>query len=352
MEQKDILAIEYCKQFSMSKIDSIYLKGWAVLFMMFLHFGNSFVAPEYQYSWSGNDWDGAFQICVPIFLFLSGYGLMVSYINKGATTLCLFRKEAKRAVKLFKHYWVVTIPFIAVALYIGKFSWSMESCVLTLTALRCDWCPTAWFVSLYIELILLFPFVACFLRKKRTRTIVVGFLIVIVATKIIGKISWIDNNGVSILARQVKMLMNNLPIFLEGILFAKYDLFSFLRRKLNCLIGKHHLFGGAISLLLVVGAIACRAKLPLVSITEIIHVPVCLLGLILLLNKTKGMFNAFVFVGKYSTTLWLIHTYFNWTFFQSLIYSIRFWPLAFLFFVLMSLAASVLIDTVKGYIRI
>ena len=53
----------------MSKLESTYLKGWAVLFMMFLHFGNTFVAPEYQYSWSGNEWEGAFQICVPIFLF-------------------------------------------------------------------------------------------------------------------------------------------------------------------------------------------------------------------------------------------------------------------------------------------
>ena len=77
----------------MTKQNTIYLKGWAVLFMLFLHFGNLSVLPEYQYSWSGNEWEGAFQICVPIFLFLSGYGLMSgSMIKKivghsGAMTL-------------------------------------------------------------------------------------------------------------------------------------------------------------------------------------------------------------------------------------------------------------------------
>ena len=39
----------------MTKQQTTYLKGWAVLFMMFLHFGGISV-PEYRYSWSGSDW--------------------------------------------------------------------------------------------------------------------------------------------------------------------------------------------------------------------------------------------------------------------------------------------------------
>lgn len=39
----------------MTKQETTYLKGWAVLFMMFLHFGCDFVMPEYRYSWCGND---------------------------------------------------------------------------------------------------------------------------------------------------------------------------------------------------------------------------------------------------------------------------------------------------------
>lgn len=32
----------------MTKQETTYLKGWAVLFMMFLHFGCDFVMPEYR----------------------------------------------------------------------------------------------------------------------------------------------------------------------------------------------------------------------------------------------------------------------------------------------------------------
>lgn len=330
----------------MSKTESTYLKGWAVLFMMFLHFGNTFIAPEYRYPWSGNEWEGAFQICVPIFLFLSGYGLMASYIGKGGNTVSLFCKEATRSVKLLKHYWVVTAPFIILALYTGKFSWSWESLIFTATTLRCDWCPNAWFVSLYIELILMFPLFLLLLKKQRTSIVGAGFILIVIATKLIGKVEWVDGSA-SIIARQVKMMMNNLPIFLEGMLFAKYDLIASLISRVERLKQYGNLFGGGLSIILVIAAIACRAKLPLVSITELIHVPMCLLGLLILAKLMKGIFHNMLFVGKYSTTLWFIHGYFCWTFCQSIIYSIRFWPLAFAVFVLISLLASVVVDKLR-----
>ena len=98
---------------------------------------------------------------------------------------------------------------------------------------------------------------------------------------------------------------------------------------------------GGISIVL---AFACRAKLPLISVTELIHVPLCLFGLLLLASSMSQMYKAISYVGKYSTTLWLIHGYFCWTFLQPVIYSIRIWPLAFMVFVAMALISSVLID--------
>ena len=109
----------------MTKQDSTYLKGWAVLFMMFLHFGCGFVMPEYRYSWCGNDYAGAFQICVPIFLFLSGYGLMAGSMNKGFAVFDSFKKQVRRCFKLLKHYWIVITPFVALALWMGKFALSL-----------------------------------------------------------------------------------------------------------------------------------------------------------------------------------------------------------------------------------
>lgn len=328
----------------MTKQNTIYLKGWAVLFMLFLHFGNLSVLPEYQYSWSGNEWEGAFQICVPIFLFLSGYGLMSGSMIKKIVGMPSFMKEVKRAFKLLRHYWIVITPFVAVALMMGKFVWSWEALVLTATSLRCVWCPNAWFISLYIELILLFPLFFWLMNGKGVKWNIGFFLVIVIVTKFLGKIGWINAEG-NIMARQIKMLLIDMPIFVEGMLFAKYAVMQKILAKFkNVNPGFNQIWGGGISVVL---AFVCRAKLPLISVTELIHVPLCLFGLLLLASSISQVYKAISYVGKYSTTLWLIHGYFCWTFLQPVIYSIRIWPLAYVVFVLISLAFSIVIDKVR-----
>lgn len=327
----------------MTKQETTYLKGWAVLFMMFLHFGCDFVMPEYRYSWCGNDYAGAFQICVPIFLFLSGYGLMAGSMNKGFAVFDSFKKQVKRCFKLLKHYWIVITPFVALALWMGKFAWSWESLILTATSLRCVWCPNAWFISLYIELILLFPFFFWIINRRNVKWNICFLLFLIVVTKLLGKVGWIDAEG-GILSRQVKMFLIDMPIFVEGMLFAKYAIMQKILAKFkNVNPGFNQIWGG----ISVVLAFVCRAKLPLISVTELIHVPLCLFGLLLLASSLSQMYKAISYVGKYSTTLWLIHGYFCWTFLQPVIYSIRIWPLAYVVFVLISLAFSIVIDKVR-----
>lgn len=107
--------------------------------------------------------------------------------DKRSDTFSLLHKEIKRSFKLLKHYWIVTTPFIVLALLLGKFAWSWESLILTASTLRCDWCPNAWFVSLYIELILLFPFFVYLINGRKIVHVVIGFLLIVLATKFIGK---------------------------------------------------------------------------------------------------------------------------------------------------------------------
>lgn len=209
----------------LTKEQSVYLKGWAVLFMMFLHFGGNVVAPEYRYGWSESDWHSGFQICVPIFLFLSGYGLMVSDSARKEDLQVSFLRQTKRMLKLFRHYWFVTFPFIGIALLLGKFAWSWYDFILTATSLRCVYCPNAWFVSLYVELILLFPLLCRFFQGKSLKYDAFVFVLIFVFTKLLAKIGWIDAEA-NILSRQIKMLMIDMPIFVEGMLFAKYIAFG------------------------------------------------------------------------------------------------------------------------------
>lgn len=102
---------------------------------------------------------------------------------------------------------------------------------------------------------------------------------------------------------------------------------------------------------MVAASLAVRAKLPLVSVTELFHVPLCLLGLMLMARQCKPLPQAVGFVGRHSTTLWFVHTYFCWTFCQPLVYAVRFWPMAFALLVLLSLSVSIVIDFLYSKIQ-
>lgn len=330
----------------MNKLQSVYLKGWAVLFMMFYHFGGNLIAPEWRYDWSGNDWNKAFQMCVPIFLFLSGYGLMASYKNNVEKGSVLLQMQIVRALKLLKHYWFVTSPFIIIALCMGKFQWSWESFVLTFTSVKCVWCPFAWFISLYIELILLFPIFIKIFKRNNEKLDIALFMGLIIVTKITSKIGWVDAEAI-LMSRQIKMLMIDIPIFINGFLFAKYGIFEMLCAKIYRINSVYKIMGGVI---LIVLSISFRAKIPLIGITELVHVPACLIGLLLIGKVSEKMFSAIIVFGKHSTTLWLIHSYFLLTFFQPLIYSLRIWSVAFCLFVGMCLVVSFILDNL--YLKI
>lgn len=119
---------------------------------------------------------------------------------------------------------------MALALWMGKFVWSWESLILTATSLRCDWCPNAWFISLYIELILLFPFFFWIINRRNVKWNIYFLLFLVVVTKLLGKVGWIDAEG-GILSRQVKMFLIDMPIFVEGMLFAKYAIMQKILAK-------------------------------------------------------------------------------------------------------------------------
>lgn len=326
----------------MTKETTVYLKGWAILFMLMLHFGNNFVPEVYQWSWSGNDWDNACQICVPLFLFFSGYGTSKSGVNNTFSILSFAQKQLVRCKRLLVRYWVTICPFVLLALMINKFEFSVEALYLNMFALKCSWCPNAWFLSLYIILMLISPFLLSSIREKGLLKCVILFIFFFVASKVVLSIPWVKEEG-SICARQIKMIAIDLCIFMEGMLMAKYDLLDIFHKRLF-VVQKYYRY--VIGLLLVIVAFSMRAKIPYIGVTELLHVPLCILGLMILTDSGSALFRVMQYLGKHSTTLWFIHGYFIWTFCTSIIYGIRFWPLAYIVFVMMSLAVSIVVDFV------
>lgn len=219
----------------MTKNQTVYLKGWAILFMMFLHYGAESVWQAYPNIRVSDDWHHAFQICVPLFLFFSGYGLTKGLLSaeQKANSMSKFAiKQLRRCWKLLIRYWITIFPFVTVAILMGKVTFSWEGLWLNMTALGCSWCPNAWFLSLYIELALMFILLQKIIRMKKGYIVLLIFGILIVVSKGLLFVEWIQGEQ-TIMARQLKMIVLDFAVFAEGILFARFKVFEWLFKNLK-----------------------------------------------------------------------------------------------------------------------
>lgn len=103
---------------NLTKEHSIQIKGVAILCMVLFHlFGFPERIPT-SVQWMGMPIIKALQICVPIYLFMAGYGLQC-IVAKGTVT---WMSIGKRLKKLYLSFWWVAIPFISVGCIVGYYA--------------------------------------------------------------------------------------------------------------------------------------------------------------------------------------------------------------------------------------
>lgn len=167
---------------SLSLAESNALKGIALLLLLCHHLfyiqnGNYDDIYIGGYSTGIVQLFGLFcKVCVPIFVFLSGYGLMASAEKSDSLN---FREYiSRRFFKLFPNYWFIFVIFIPVGLIF--FDYSLEKVygdnllpymIIDVLGLACifetpTFNPTWWFYSCIILLYLIFPSILVLQRRK------------------------------------------------------------------------------------------------------------------------------------------------------------------------------------------
>ena len=103
----------------MTKEQTTYIKGIAILMMLFLHLFNHWNPGEYS-AWL---YIGDLPLvniiaraCSPvgIFLMLSGYGLHYVYVRNKLS----MKGQVKRLLKIYIHYWLILLIFVSIGHYI------------------------------------------------------------------------------------------------------------------------------------------------------------------------------------------------------------------------------------------
>ncbi len=343
----------------MTKRESNILKCVAIMLMLFHHLFMYAAEPYYPALVYGpllsNPWRLASagqlsKLCVTLFVFVTAYGTTKSYLrddmsNDGR----LAEKSTQRLVKLLVNFQLVYVIALALCPLGGKnwftlyspsrlenlayafFDFMGLSYILQTPSYNSAW----WYMSFAITLVLLLPWLIKLCRRTGAYVLLPGLLLV----------RWL---GVEF------VLFRYLLITLLGIVLAEYGTVErvkdwYDRAMLPVKAGVLLLCLG------VTGAVSVlwlRAGDNLLDIYEaLLSLPVSLLTL-LVPGRIPYVNRAAEFVGRHSMNMFFIHAFIYQNWFYDFTYSLKYPALIYLFLFASSLAASVLIEQLKKWLRV
>lgn len=314
-------------------------KGWGYYPISFAPFSSHTI--QYLASFS--------KICVAMFVFMTGYGMWVSYESqKKKTTMSNYIK--KRMVTLMTGFLIIFVVTEVLAIPTGRFievyGHDFRSVVyMIIDALGLAkllgtplFCLTWWYMSLAIVLIMIFPFVHSIMEKYQW--------IVVVASIIVPRACGFG---------QSTDLFRYLLAYTLGMYFAQHDLLARIKEKFmeQNVVGK--LLSLIVSLIGLAVIIKCRQNAwigwkYLDFWDGFAAMYVIVLSYIYILNG-KWIVKGLGFLGKHSMNIFLIHSFYRDVFFHEFTYSFYYAWLDYIVLMAISLVTSIVLEWFKKLIR-
>ena len=347
--------MEFTKGFT--KSDTKIMKGIAICLMLYHHL---FAFPErvtegmFVSLYYFNDTNlsvclGAFgKICVPLFTILSGYGCYISSRNNVDTNALVKR----RIVSLYKTYWTVFFVCLPILVYKHRAMRSllMYDIIYNFLGLDVSFNEEWWFVLPFTLLLMMFPIIKRFIERQHASFYLDLFLLIVLNTAIVYIIPEIISLPVcSMLSEttfwaRIDELLEILPSFIIGCIFARYDILKLVKEKL------------AGRLLWCVAAIAGMCSVFLIraynwKYYDFLDAAVFIICITVLL-PTKPMIllgKVFEKLGEESTYMWLVHSFFCYYWLPKLTYMPKYSPLIFLWLLVLSFVSAKIIRLIRKY---
>lgn len=314
-------------------------KGWGYYPISFAPFSSHTI--QYLASFS--------KICVAMFVFMTGYGMWVSYESqKKKTTMSNYIK--KRMVTLMTGFLIIFVVTEILAIPTGRFievyGHDFRSVVyMIIDALGLAkllgtplFCLTWWYMSLAIVLIMIFPFVHSIMEKYQW--------VVVVASIIVPRACGFG---------QSTDLFRYLLAYTLGMYFAQHDLLARIKEKFmeQNVAGK--LLSLIVSLIGLAVIIKCRQNAwigwkYLDFWDGFAAMYMIVISYIYILNG-KWIVKGLGFLGKHSMNIFLIHSFYRDVFFHEFTYPFYYAWLDYIVLMAISLVTSIVLEWFKKLIR-
>lgn len=314
-------------------------KGWGYYPISFAPFSSHTI--QYLASFS--------KICVAMFVFMTGYGMWVSYESqKKKTTMSNYIK--KRMVTLMTGFLIIFVVTEILAIPTGRFievyGHDFRSVVyMIIDALGLAkllgtplFCLTWWYMSLAIVLIMIFPFVHSIMEKYQW--------VVVVASIIVPRACGFG---------QSTDLFRYLLAYTLGIYFAQHDLLARIKEKFmeQNVAGK--LLSLIVSLIGLAVIIKCRQNAWIgwkyLDFWDGFAAMYVIVNSYIYILNGKWIVKGLGFLGKHSMNIFLIHSFYRDVFFHEFTYSFYYAWLDYIVLMAISLVTSIVLEWFKKLIR-
>lgn len=319
-----------------TKEKSLYVKSAAILLMLIHHlFTFPDRLPEGGYislfSLNGlriEQFIGGFgKVCVGVFVFLSGYGLYISYYSKEVTV----KSMLYRVLKFYLHFWKICLLFIPLGIILGRLTINFKEIFFNMLGIHSTLNGEWWFIYLYVLLVLLFPLLLKLVKHVN------GGMIFSISLVLVLVSNYIDED-------YLKQFLIYQVFFVMGILVCRYAIFDNLYLLLKKFKGMKWITLGLLVCLPILYLILL--KLPFIYQFNFVIVTFILVYGIGTLPFDSRLLKR---IGKNSTNIWLIHSFFCYYYFKEFIYAPRYSILIFSWLLLICLITS---EGINGLTRI
>jgi hypothetical protein len=302
------------------------------------------------------------KLCVAIFLFLSGFGLYKSFKAKSAFT---FRQGVKRVINFFLIYWLIFFIFIPIGLTFFddtlRFTWNTKQFFYNLFALIHTYNGEWWFVSVYIELVLLFPIIVKLIEKSAVFVSYLSFICLFLSTFFLHVDDFFPSHElVQIAIDHLSNLLTWQIIFITGIYFSKYSLFEWL----DSFFSKIHLNSKIIFMLLLFFCFYIRQyTFPFViktrgpeidgiyNYSDFFLAPIVIFSFVKLVQNITILERLFHLLGKHSTIIWLTHTFFIYYYLQEIVFAPHYSILIVIWVFILTLLVSITLNFLLRFVH-
>lgn len=284
-------------------------------------------------------------ICVPLYCFCTGYALFVQF---NSMELKKYTKRTHtRLIKFLIHFWVICIIFSIIGIIFdqyGEVPGNIYRFLGNFFLLEHTYNGAWWFASTYVVFILISPFFLKLAKKADSRVLFIIFAIIFCAYYICNVMDMFDVSPEDyywkgFLLRKVSDLWYVSFFYVVGMLFAKEKIISRTKQWLDRVAGKKqnvYLLAAVIVVTLGLCVIEISASMYFFAIFYFICFHVW--------KKSDRTKKFFLFFGKHSTNIWLVHMFFYLFIFKDLVFVVKY-PVFILAFMLgLTLACSYIID--------